>query len=249
LDIDIVVIVKSIELISKQDWTKIRYEKIIIDGYFIWIAYNSLEGLMNKDKFEQESFANYEWSLIDLKWKENSQILYGKDIREMIPNPLNFKIDYDDILSRSLYHLDKSLGYKNSKMELEIAKREFTKAVFKFGFYLCILYDNQFHYTSIDNIMLKFNQIKIVNFNIKLLDSIFQESIHFRKTKEFVTNFKTLQTNFTLLIFSLMKKGKLHKSLTFDEFITYLEQKFNGLFNIIKFLKKAKNTSHSLKDN
>ncbi len=247
-DIDVIVIVHSIDLIPKQDWTNIRYEKIIIDGYNVWLGYITLDGLMNKAKFEQQSFANYEWSLIDLKWNHNSQLLYGDDIRVNLPNPLKLKIDYDDILSRSLYHLNKSFRSTKNEVELLETKRELTKAIFKFGFYLCILYDNQFNYTSIKHILVKLDQIKIENINIELLDIIFQEAIHFRRKGTFIANFKSVRSNFTLLIFSLIKKGKLHKIFTYDEFIKFLETKFNGLYDIIKFLKKAKNISFSSKE-
>ncbi|MFW9952278.1 MAG: hypothetical protein ACFFKA_19330 [Candidatus Thorarchaeota archaeon] len=247
-DIDIIILVKLLDLVPKRDWTNVRYEKLNIDGYTIWMGFNSLEGLLNKEKFKQESFANYEWSIYDLKYKENSQLLYGKDIRNTLPDISDLKIDYDDIFTRSLYHLNKSFGIFKNNEELHQAKLEFTKALFKFGFYICIFYDNRFHFTSIYKISQKLTKIKNRNSNIQLLQNLFQEAIDYRINHNFVSDFKSLRTKFTFLILSLIKTGSLHRLLNFEEFLSYLEQKFNGLYNIINFLKRAKNLYYASED-
>ncbi|MFW9949981.1 MAG: hypothetical protein ACFFKA_07640 [Candidatus Thorarchaeota archaeon] len=238
-------VVKSIDIIPKKDWTNIRYEKINLEGYNIWQGFNSLEGLLHKKRFEQESFANYEWSIIDLKYKENSQLLYGEDIRGALPDISNLTFDFDDILARSLYHLNKSFDRAKNEEELVQVKIELTKAIFKFGFFVCIFHDSQFHLTSINNIYLKLNQLQRSNINIPLLQNIFKNAIDFRKNNKFSTDFNSLRNNFTFLVLSSSITGKLHKTLSYEQFIIYLEEKFGGLYNIIHFLKKAKNLYYS----
>ncbi len=151
-DIDVIVIVSTLDKITKLDWTDVRYEVRKFDNHSVWIGYNTIQGLKTKKLFVQESFANYEWSLMDLKFKENSHLLYGKDIREQIPDPFSFVFDYNDILARCLYHLDKSL--KESKIRENSAQpmTEFTKAVFKFGFYMCLYFSERYFLTSVQSL-------------------------------------------------------------------------------------------------
>ena len=216
-----------------------------IEGFNIWFGFNSLEGIRNKERFKQESFANYEWSIIDLKCKENSQLLYGKDIRDFLPDLTSLKMDYDDIFARSLYHLNKSFASAKNKEQLLKAKIELTKAIFKFGFYFCILHDPQFYFTSMPEIFLKLQHLNLKKLDMQILQNLFQEAVHFRKNNQFITNFKSVQINLTFLILSLIKSDKLHITLTYDQFIIYLEEKFNGLYNVIHFLKKTKNLYYS----
>jgi len=242
------VLVNSIETIPKQDWTKVRYEKKKIDGFNVWFGYNSLEGIKNKEIFKQQSFANYEWSIIDLKYKQNSQLLYGKDIRNSLPDISNLKLDYDDILARSLYHLNKSFERVKSEEELTQAKFEFTKAVFKFGFYICLIHDTLFHFTSIESIFRKIKQLQKTNQSLSLVQNIFKEAIEFRRNNKFSTSYKSLRTKFTFLVLYLTSIGKSHRTLNYEQFIAFLEQNFGGLYNIIRFLKKAKNLYYSSED-
>jgi len=53
-DIDLVVIVDSLEDIPKQDWTEVRYEKKQVGNKEIWIGFNSLEGVKNREQFRKE---------------------------------------------------------------------------------------------------------------------------------------------------------------------------------------------------
>ena len=81
-DVDLVAIVDSLEVVPKQDWTEIRYEKKQIGDKEIWIGFNSLEGFKGREQFRKQAFSNYEWSLIDLKFPENSTLLYGRNVRD-----------------------------------------------------------------------------------------------------------------------------------------------------------------------
>ena len=41
-DVDLVVIVDSLEIVPKQDWTEVRYEKKQVGDKEIWIGFNTL---------------------------------------------------------------------------------------------------------------------------------------------------------------------------------------------------------------
>ncbi|GAG79623.1 unnamed protein product, partial [marine sediment metagenome] len=207
-DIDIVIFVESITDIPKEDW-KQRFKPKKFNGYDVWFLYNTIEGFQDKKKFEEISErANYEWSLIELKLPENSKFLYGLDIRNKLPDITNMQFDYDDILARALYHLDKCLNQLTNPKEKDNAKdtamKEFTKAVFKYSFYICIFYDSTFHFTSNHNIERKILELVESKKFDELGLYFLTESIHFRKEQEFNEPFKHLLRKFTEYIFNLL---------------------------------------------
>ena len=246
-DIDVIVIVSTLDKITKLDWTDVRYEVRKFDNHKVWIGYNTIQGLKIKKLFVQESFANYEWSLIDLKFKENSQLLYGKDIREQVPDPFSFDFDYNDILARCLYHLDKSL--KESKIREDSAKAmiEFTKAVFKFGFYICLFFNKRYYLTSVHSVSLQLSKLLLDNNIQKIMLNFMSESITYRRTNKFSKKFVILRKNYVLFTLSLLRSGILHRKYEFQELLTFLKNKFNGMPYLISYLKKAKNVFYSTK--
>jgi hypothetical protein len=246
-DIDVIVIVNSFDKIPKLDWTEVRYETKNIENFEVWLGYNTLQGLKEKEVFANESFANYEWSILDLKCQENSQFLYGKDIRNQLPKVSDLKYDFDDIFARSLYHLDKSLKKSKAFGNALVSKREFTKAVFKFGFYLCIFFDKSYYLTSVLNISIHIDNLHIDDKIRKNMLHFMKESKLFRRTDKFSTDFKNLRKNFILFIFSLLRNGTLHRKLEFQELVNYLEKKFNGLPYLTRYIKMAKKIYNSSK--
>ena len=54
-DVDLVVIVDSLEAIPKQNWVKIRCEKKRVGDKEVWIGFNSLQGIKDRDQFIKES--------------------------------------------------------------------------------------------------------------------------------------------------------------------------------------------------
>ena len=247
-DIDLIVILDSLNELPKLEWTDVRYETKILEDSKVWIGYNTLKGLQEKEMFENESFANYEWSILDLKYPENSQLIYGQDIRKQLPNISDLSYDFDDIFVRSLYHLDKSLKDSKSSQKTLKSKREFSKAVFKFGFYLCKYYDRRYYLTSILSISKHIEYLQIDEILKNNTLHFMQESITFRRTDKFTTDFKTLRKNFILYVFSLLRNGKLHRKLEFQEFINYLENSYNGLPYLTKFIKTAKKIYNASKN-
>jgi hypothetical protein len=239
-DIDVIVILNSLDKLPKLEWTDVRYETKTIENCNVWLGYNTLNGLKEKETFENESFANYEWSLLDLKYQNNSQLLYGQDIRSKLPRISDLRYDFDDIFIRSLYHLDKSLKESKTTEKSLVSKKEFTKAVFKFGFYVCKYFDKNYCLTSVLSISKHIDHLQIDNIIKKNLVHFLQESINFRRTDKFTSDFKTLRKNFIFYIFSLLKNGKIHRKLEFQEFVNYLNNYFNGLPYLTKYIKTAK---------
>ena len=247
-DIDVIVIVKSLNGIPKLEWTEVRYESKILEHFKIWIAYNTLQALKEKDSFAKESFANYEWSVLDLKCQENSQILYGKDIRNQLPKISELKFDFDDIFARSLYHLEKSLKESKSSRSSTLPKREFTKAVFKLGFYLCKFFDKNYYLTSVYNISKKIENLQFESKIMKNMLYFMKESKMYRETNTFSIEFKILRKNFTLFIISMLRDGDIHKKLEYQEIINFFKEKFNGLPYLTSYIKMAKKIYNSTKN-
>ncbi|MFX1391705.1 MAG: hypothetical protein ACFE9Z_16690 [Promethearchaeota archaeon] len=233
-DIDLIAIVKSKEEIPTQDWTDIPYKKKQMDGYQVWIGFNTIQGYQNAKRFRNESFANYEWSLIELKHPENSKLLYGKDIRDQLPSTNNLEFNYDDILARGLYHINKSLSLRNPK----IAKKELSKAIFKTGFYFCIFLDSTYRKTSILEIGNYLKKLEKEGVNLDEMIRYFQEALIFRVSGEFKSSFKDLQNNFIQYLFKLLQNGTLHSKMEFQQLIDYLTNYFNGFPHLIQKLKK-----------
>lgn len=81
--------------------------------------------------------------------------MFGEDIRNELPDISNLLFDYDDILARGLYHIEKSLKEKDR----EKAMGDLTKAIFKFSFFICIYFSESFQYTSVIEIEKKLRDI------------------------------------------------------------------------------------------
>ncbi len=228
-DIDIIVILRSLEKAPKLDWTNVRFDKKEIDDRFLWLGFYTLNLFKDKQMFEKYSFSNYKWSLISLKNKENSKLIYGKDIRYQLPDHSKFEFNYDDILLRSFYHIEKSLKNEIELKNIHESMRDFTKAVFKFAFYICVYFDKDFHLTSIRKITNKIESLyKKGNINRGLLDFL-KENIYFRRKDQFETNFSKLRYKFILYLFSLISKGNLHRKMNYNELVAFLKDSFKGL--------------------
>ena len=148
-DIDLILVVKSIAKIPKEIW-KVRFFPEQILGFDIFTGFNTLEMYQDKEKFKKDSGANYKWAVMDIKYPDNSTLLYGEDIRDKIPDVITIPFDYDDILARGIYHLEKSLkeAYKDES-DKDLEKREFSKGILKISFSVCVYFVESFHYTSI----------------------------------------------------------------------------------------------------
>ncbi len=97
-DIDIILIVKSIDKIPKEVWNN-RFKTKKINGQDLFTGFNTIESYYNKAEFSKISGVNYEWSLICLKHPENSILLYGEDIRNQIPDTVTITCWYNFYLT------------------------------------------------------------------------------------------------------------------------------------------------------
>ncbi|MFX1279313.1 MAG: hypothetical protein ACFFA3_07840 [Promethearchaeota archaeon] len=240
-DIDIIVIVETLKPFPKVDWTEAKFLKRKIEGKEIWIGFNTLEGFQNKEIFEIQSFSNYEWSVLDIKYPQNSVLLFGQDIRNLLPNNKSLKFDFNDVLARGLYHLDKSLGERDPND----AKNEFSKAVFKISFYLCKFFNPNFKNTGILRIGEKLKETCREVKEIKEIEQFFEETIVFRTTGYYITKFEKLRDNFIKFVFFLLKNGILHKMMQFSELKNYLASSFSGFHHLIQLMNKFKTSNES----
>ncbi|KKM05589.1 hypothetical protein LCGC14_1752560 [marine sediment metagenome] len=236
-DLDLILIVKSIDKIPRKDWyTRSKTKKF--SGQNLFTGFNTIESYNSKADFNKISVANYEWSLICLKYPTNSRLLYGEDIRNQIPDTITLNFDYGDILARGFYHLEKSLQAKKTSS----AKKKYSKGVFKIAFYLCVFFVNSFRYTSLMKIGSKIQQLnKQGKIDTEILE-FFEEAMIYRTTRQYKTDFSTLREKIIYFMFSLLEKGKLHKKMNHSELVKYLSTYFGGFPYLIR---KAKDISLS----
>lgn len=138
-DVDIVVLLKSLDKTPVKSYTTARFEKVIHNNIEVWFLYGTLDGYLDKNKFKRMSFANWEWSVRGIKYA--SVLLYGEEIRNQLPIP---NYNYQDILIRVAYHLEpmtkeKIKWYAKERGKIIDEKLRLTKAIFKFGFFLTVV--------------------------------------------------------------------------------------------------------------
>ena len=197
------------------------------------MGFNTLEGLQNRELNKKESFANYEWSLLDLKLPENSVLLYGRNVRNQLPELSSLQFDYDNILIRSLYHLNKSFNDNNTPESM----RELSKGIFKFGFYICVYFDPKFRFTSVVKIAEK---IKLLVSNKKInrvINSYIEEAVIFRIASQFKIEFPSLRDDFVKFVLSLLISGALHEQMKRPALIKFFSESFGGFGYLIRFVK------------
>lgn len=155
-------------------------------------------------------------------------MLYGEDIRDRFPDIATIPFDYDDILARGVYHLEKSLKHDDIEM------REFSKGILKICFYICVYFAENFHYTSITLIEKKLKEITTIVSAIKEMETFFEEAKHFRVNSRFKTEFESLHDDFILYNIRLLKQGVFHRKFDNNELEIFLTRYFGGF----PYLKK-----------
>jgi hypothetical protein len=222
----------------------VKFNTREIEKREIFVGYNTIESYNNKELFEKNSGSNYEWSLLCIKHPENSKLLYGPDIRDQIPETDRIRFDYDNILIRGFYHLEKS--YKNGLTEA--AKKEYSKALFKFGFFFCVFHDKLFRRVSLTEISKKLYQL----YKSGTLDSqifeYFEVAFKYRKKGNYDSDFNLLRTKTRYYFISLLKKGKTYKRMDYTEIKVFLSSYFGGL-PILKVFVRNLELNKNLKKN
>lgn len=234
-DVDLILVLKSLDPISKDIWER-RFGSKKIEKYSVFLAFNTIEMYQNKELFNRitKKGVNYKWAVMNVKYKENSKLLYGDDIRDKLPDTSEIEFNFNDILARALYHLEKSLNEKN-KLN---AKREFTKAVFKFSYYLCVVFNKNFLFTSINIIISEIERIVKVEKIIKNYTNFLKESVMVRTKGNSKEDFALLREKFITYIFSILTKDGLHKKFSNQELQSFLGRYFKGFPLLKRFLKK-----------
>ncbi len=242
-DIDMVCVVKNMEEIPKtHDWTAVRKLDYKKDGWDINVFFNSLEGLQEKEKYKKQSWANYKWSLLDFKVPQNSIILYGNSISDKLPELDSIAYDYEDLLQHAFYHLDQSF-----EEDVEKAKKTFTKAVFKFGFIICVYFDESFQFNSIINITEKIKKlVEDKKLDAYILNVVIS-CIKYRQHNTPLENFPTQREDFIKYCFYLLFEDKLWKKYSWDEIISFCQNTYNGLSVLENLAKRERNIYYSKK--
>lgn len=235
-DIDFIAIVKNFDNISEDTYTSSRHKKMFIEEKEVFIAFHTIETLISKELFNSVSFANYEWALHEIKLPENSKLLYGQDIRDRIPELNEIGHDYEDILRRVFYHMEKS--YREEEKEDENkSKREFTKSIFKFCYYLSVLFDPDFQYTSS---IKSAQKVKELSEQGKIGGEILifiENSILFRCKNVFIEDSNKVREDFLGYLFSIIRNGALHRKIEYQDLLKYLKDTYDGLNHLAAKLK------------
>ncbi len=225
-DIDLIAIVQSAENLPKFIVKNVREKEI-------FVGYNTIKSYQNKKVFEKQSGANYEWSLICIKHSENSILLYGTDIREQLPDTENLKFDYDNILIRGFYHLEKS--YKNGLTG--IAQGEYSKALLKFGYYLCIFHEPSFRLVSLSVVIKKLENFYKKRSIETQFYGYFEKAVNYRQTGKYDSDFSMLRKKTTYYMISMLKKGIVHKQMSYDKIMLFFSKFFGGLPFLTVFVR------------
>ena len=216
-DIDLIAIIRSVRGVGKFSTKKIGKREI-------FIGYNTIESYNNKSIFDEISGANYEWALICIKHPENSKLLYGTDIRKQIPETDNIPFDYNNILIRGFYHLEKS--FEAIEKDLSKAKREYSKAMFKFGYYFCVLHDTSFRYVSLTEIRKKLEKVYKLDTPERQTLSYFEKAFEYRLEGDYNSDFYKLQFKTRYYFISLLINGKTHRPMDFTEIKIFFSSYF-----------------------
>ncbi|MBD3212217.1 MAG: hypothetical protein GF311_06375, partial [Candidatus Lokiarchaeota archaeon] len=64
-------VVKNYGNTPEPKWGKIRFEQYEVGDLKVWMFFYTLETLQSKELYKTQSLANYEWSIIELKYPEN----------------------------------------------------------------------------------------------------------------------------------------------------------------------------------
>ena len=227
-DIDFIAVVENFDNIPEDKNTSSRHKKMYIEEKEVFIAFHTLETLNSKELFNSVSFANFEWALHEIKLPENSKLLYGPDIREKIPELNEFGHDYEDILRRVFYHMEKSYKSEEKKDE-DKSMREFTKSIFKFCYYLSILFDPGFHYTSSIKSAQKVKELSEQGKIGGEMPDFIESSILFRCKNVFIEDFDKVRDNFLDYLFSITRNGALHRKIGYRDLLQYLKDTYDGL--------------------
>jgi len=235
-DIDFIAVVENFENIPKDKNTSSRHKKMFIEEKEVFVAFHTIETLNSKELFKSVSFANFEWALHEIKLPENSKLLFGQDIRDKIPELNELGHDYEDILRRVFYHMEKSYR-KEEKKDKNKSMGEFTKSIFKFCYYLSVLFDPGFKYTSSIKSAQKVKELSEQGKIGGEMPDFIENSILFRSENEFIDDFNKVREDFLVYLFSITMNGALHRKIVKPDLFKFLKDTYNGLNHLVAKLE------------
>lgn len=204
-DKDVVVLLHDTAKCPKKEWTSHLYEKRLLGDTETWLFYGMLDDYLDKGRFERTSFASWEWAVRSLKYC--STLLHGTDVRDELPMPA---YDYKAIFLRVAYHLEPTPLWKELRAKargrLIDEQYRFSKAVFKFGFFLGALYypdANVFDKQGVYDLLNKAVQQK------KILDlalDYYGQALQYRAGTPF-PDFKKTRREFAEVFFHEARRG------------------------------------------
>ena len=227
-DIDFIAVVENFDNIREDKNSSSRHKRMFLEEKEVFIAFHTIETLNSKELFNSVSFANFEWALHEIKLPENSKLLYGPDIRKKLPELNELGHDYEDILRRVFYHMEKSYKMEEKKDENK-SMREFTKSIFKGCYYLSVLFDPNFQYTSSIKSAQKVKELSEQGKIGGKMPDFIEISILFRCKNVFIEDFNKVREDFLDYLFSIAKNGVLHRKLGYLELFKYLKDTYGGL--------------------
>jgi len=227
-DIDFIAVVENFKNIPEDKNTSSRHKKMFIEEKEVFIAFHTIETLNSKELFNSVSFANFEWALHEMKLPENSKLLYGQDIRDKTPELNEIGHDYEDILRRVFYHMEKSYKVEEKKDENK-SMREFTKSIFKFCYYLSVLFDPSFQYTSSIKSAQKVKELSEQGKIGGEMPDFIENSILFRCKNAFIGDFNKVREDFLDYLFLITRNGVLHRKIGYLNLLKYLKDTYGGL--------------------
>ena len=126
-----------------------------------------------------------------------------------------------------------------SEKESAIAKKEFSKGIFKTAFFFCIFFDPAYINTSIIEIGGHLKEVIKNKEKLSNMNEFFEEALIFRIAGQYKSDFIGLRKNFILFVFFLLKNGDLHKKMDYHEMIKYFTNIFSGFPYLIQEVKKS----------
>ena len=107
--------------------------------------------------------------------------------------------------------------------------REFTKSIFKFCYYLSVLFDPNFQYTSSIKSAQKVKELSEQGKIGGEMPDFIEISILFRCKNVFIDDFNKVREDFLDYLFSIAKSGVLHRVLGYLDLLKYFKDTYEGL--------------------
>ena len=149
--IDVVVLLSDTTDVPRKDYTTALFEDIDWQGLKLRFMYATLSTYLHRNEFEQSSFSNYVWSIRAMK--HQSELLYGQDIRDRLPELHYTSADYEKICLNAMYHLEGSVTRYNQP-----DPQRLWKGLIKIAFFISVVEEPDSNYHSVESLIVKMQE-------------------------------------------------------------------------------------------